>query len=160
MKLTASFLLLLLSASSYAANFAGTVVRVTDGDILVVQDDSTHGQVRVRLAGIEAPKRGQAFSDASRRSLGLLAVGQTVAVQWQKRDHNNRIIGKVLAGSRDLGMHQLYTGRAWYSEPNQSELSADDQRAYQEAEESARTKQIGLWQDPAPVPPWKYHKRR
>src|SRR5688572_17678664 len=119
--------LLLVCASSHAATFTGMVIRVTEGDSITVQDDSTKAHIRVRLAGIDAPEPRQTFSDSSRRALGLSVLGETVTVEWDKRDRYNRIVGKVRLNARDVALNQLQAGRAWYFA--QHELSPEDRHA-------------------------------
>jgi endonuclease YncB( thermonuclease family) len=63
-------LLLLLSVSSShaaASILEGTVVKITDGDSITVLD-SNREQHKVRIAGIDAPEKGQPFGNASRIS--------------------------------------------------------------------------------------------
>lgn len=148
--------LLLLSTNGYAATFTGMAIRVADGDSVTVEDSATKAHIRVRLAGIDAPEKGQAFNDASRKSLGFLLVGYSVTVEWNKRDRYKRIVGRVLLDGKDAALHQLYSGMAWHHAQKEWEQSAAEQSAYAEAEEVARTKRVGLWQDPSPVAPWKH----
>ena len=63
-------LLLLLSVSSShsaASVLEGTVVKIADGDTITVLD-SDKVQHRVRIAGIDAPEKRQAFGNASREA--------------------------------------------------------------------------------------------
>ena len=75
----AVFLSLVLSFSVWA-DFTGKVVKISDGDTITVLD---HYKVqhRVRLAGIDAPERKQAFGNRSRQSLGKLVFRKTVTVK-------------------------------------------------------------------------------
>jgi micrococcal nuclease len=66
------FLVVLTVAPSAAlADFTGRVVKVIDGDTLTVLVNKK--QIRVRLDGIDAPERGQAFYKRSRQSLAASA---------------------------------------------------------------------------------------
>jgi endonuclease YncB( thermonuclease family) len=150
------FALLLVSASSHADTFTGMVIRVSEGDSMTVEDSATKAHLRVRLAGIDAPEPRQPFSDSSRRALGLLLLGEHVTVQWTKRDRYNRLLGKARLNGRDVALHQLEAGRAWYFSEHATELSPDEQRSYAEAEQTARKHQNGLWRHPSPVPPWQF----
>ena len=55
--------LLLISSACLADTLEGKVVRVVDGDTLVVLD-SDNTQHRVRLAGIDTPERGQPYAES------------------------------------------------------------------------------------------------
>ena len=76
-------LLLLLSVSasrSAASVLEGTVVKIADGDTIPVLD-SDKVQHRVRLAGIDAPEKGQPFGNASRnRRCALSSKSMTATV--------------------------------------------------------------------------------
>ena len=60
----------LVTAASHAADLhhlAGQVVRIVDGDTIVLKvADAQH---RVRLAGIDAPEKNQPWGEASTREL-------------------------------------------------------------------------------------------
>ena len=91
-------LLLLLSvSSSYAAAnvLEGTVVDIADGDTITVLD-SDKVQHRVRIAGIDAPEKGQAFGNASRKRMSELVAREEVRVEFNKHDRWGRIVGTVL----------------------------------------------------------------
>ena len=60
LRLAAFILLLLTLPLAQAETLSGRVVRVTDGDTIVVLDASKV-QHKIRLTGIDAPERGQAL---------------------------------------------------------------------------------------------------
>lgn len=60
------------------------VVSIADGDTVTVLD-AEHTQHKVRLAGIDAPERGQAFGNVSRQHLAGLVFQRDVTVDWHKR---------------------------------------------------------------------------
>ena len=72
----------------------GKVIHIADGDTITVLD-SHKEQHRVRIAGIDAPEKGQPFSNASRKRLGELVARKEVRVEFQKYDRYGRIVGKV-----------------------------------------------------------------
>ncbi len=77
-------LILLYPLSPLADILTGKVVKVTDGDSITVLDNIT--EHRIRLQGIDAPERKQAFGNASRKHLATLVAGREVTVKWGKRD--------------------------------------------------------------------------
>ena len=86
--------LLVLALNSDASELTGKVVSVSDGDTLrVLADDQ---QIKIRLGGIDAPERDQPFGQASKRYLAEAVAGQTLVVEFDKRDRYGRVIGKVL----------------------------------------------------------------
>jgi endonuclease YncB( thermonuclease family) len=77
------------TASQSAHCFTGTVVRVIDGDTIIV------GTNRVRLAEIDAPEMKTPHGPASRRALCDLILHKRVTVTWTHRGRYGRIIGQV-----------------------------------------------------------------
>jgi endonuclease YncB( thermonuclease family) len=84
----------------------GKVVRVIDGDTVEVLDKLMNVH-RVRLKGIDAPERGQAFYQVAKENLDDIAINREVTVSWNKVDKWNRIIGKVLLDRRDVCLEQI-----------------------------------------------------
>jgi endonuclease YncB( thermonuclease family) len=58
--------LVFLSLPASADSLTGKVVKITDGDTLYVLD-ANYKQHKIRLAGIDAPERKQAYGLASRK---------------------------------------------------------------------------------------------
>lgn len=150
-------LVVTLASPAFAATLTGTVVRVVDGDTVTVLDASKT-QHRIRLAGIDAPERGQPFGEASRKHLGSLVAGMRVTVEWYKRDRYGRIVGKVMQGATDALLDQIRAGMAWHYKKYEREQSAEDQRLYAGAEVTARNRRFGLWVEDRAAPPWEWRK--
>jgi len=134
----------------------GKVVSVADGDtITVLIADKI--QERIRLQGIDAPEKRQAFGNVSKEHLAGLVFGKTVRVEYRKRDMYGRIVGKVLLDGRDTSvdicLEQLRAGLAWFYRYYEKELSEQDRSAYAEAETGAKAAKRGLWKDASPTPP-------
>ena len=62
LKLLFTFLFIILHLPTPAWAWEGQVIRVTDGDTIVVINEDRE-QVRIRLYGIDAPESDQAFGD-------------------------------------------------------------------------------------------------
>lgn len=78
----------------YAETLRGKVVGVSDGDTITVLD-ADKIQYKVRLAGIDAPEKSQAFGERSKQHLGNLVFGKVVYVEWNKTDKYGRTVGKA-----------------------------------------------------------------
>lgn len=63
----------------------GYVVGVADGDTITVLD-AERQQHKIRLMGIDAPEKAQAFGDRSKTNLSRLVFNKDVRVEWNKRD--------------------------------------------------------------------------
>ena len=155
LRLAVSILLLLTLPLAQAETLSGRVVRVTDGDTIVVLD-SSKVQHKIRLTGIDAPERGQAFGTKSKEYLSDLVAGKSVVVDYSKYDRYQRILGKVLVNGEDVNLEQVEAGMAWHYKKYQGEQSSSDRVKYSDAELEARRHKLGLWHDPNPMPPWEF----
>lgn len=140
---------LFLPAHASAGVLHGKVVAIADGDTITVLY-SSKTRLRVRLAGIVAPDRDQAFGTKSREHLVNLVYGKQIKVEYSKLGHYGRIVGKVIVDGRDVGLEQIKAGFARHSKQDENEQSAEDREAYAKAEQEARASKRGLWADVRP----------
>ncbi len=154
-----TLLALLTALACQAEVITGKVVSVADGDTITILDVGKV-QHKVRLAGIDAPEKAQAFGGRSRDSLEELVSGRTVIVETHKKDRYGRMVGKVLLDGLDVNQEQLRRGMAWFYRKYAHEQSVSDQQSYDRAESGAREFGRGLWVDKTPMPPWDFRKRR
>ena len=159
LRLAVSILLLLTLPLAHAETLIGRVVRITDGDTIVVLDASKV-QHKIRLTGIDAPERGQAFGTKSKEHLSELVAGKSVVVDYNKYDRYGRTLGKVLVNGEDVNLEQVESGMAWHYKKYQGEQSPADRVTYSDAELQARRQKLGLWHDPNPMPPWEYRQAK
>ena len=68
---------------------------MADGDTITVLNDA-HTHHKIRLTGIDAPEKRQAFGNVSKQSLVEQVAGQSVAVEWVKVDKYGRKLGMAL----------------------------------------------------------------
>ena len=148
-------LALLFAFAANADTITGQVVGVTDGDTITVLD-ADKVQHKIRLAGIDAPEKKQAFGNRSKESLSDLVFDKTVSVETDKRDRYRREIGKVLVNGQDVNLVQVERGMAWFYRQYQREQSPNDRKLYEAAEDAAKAGKRGLWRDSEPVPPWDF----
>jgi endonuclease YncB( thermonuclease family) len=139
---------------AYAETISGTVVKVIDGDTLIVED-AAKKRYRVRLAEIDAPERSQPFWKESARSLAELCHKKNATVGWSEQDNKKRYLGYVNCAGKDANAEQLRRGMAWGSPRSTKPTSA-----LYELEAYARLRRIGLWADDDPVPPWEWAARK
>jgi endonuclease YncB( thermonuclease family) len=139
-------LILLVPSFAIAVVIEGTVVKVADGDTItvLVSDNVQH---RVRIAGIDAPEKGQAFGNASRKRMSELVSRKEVRVEFNKHERYGRIVGKVwvkppdcptCGKTLDVGLAQITTGMTWWYRKYAHEQSAEDQGRYEFAEKVTR----------------------
>jgi endonuclease YncB( thermonuclease family) len=113
---------------------------------------------KIRLGGIDAPEKKQAFGKQSTKNLARYVAGKNVQVEYNKRDRYKRIIGKLLLDGQDINLQQVKDGYAWHYKYYQKDQSAVDRGLYAEAENRARAEKLGLWSAPA-IPPWEYRRK-
>ncbi|MDP1645261.1 MAG: thermonuclease family protein [Sulfuritalea sp.] len=158
----------LLSAPvAWGESLQGTVIEVTEGDIVIVADDH-QTRYKIRLAGIDAPEPRQAFGQQSRKSLAKLVLNKKVSIERRKEDNYGRVVARVMvqphgciscARTRDAGLAQLEAGLAWWYREERREQPLAEQGYYEYAEFDAHARRIGLWADATPLPPWEWRKR-
>jgi endonuclease YncB( thermonuclease family) len=131
----------------------GKVVAIADGDTLTVLDESKT-QHKIRLAGIDAPEKGQPFGTKAREALGDKVFQQSVRIDVIDVDRYRREVGRIYLGERFINMEMVTDGFAWryvqYDKPGE----------FTAAEADARKHRRGLWTDPHPVAPWEWRKVR
>ena len=147
----------LLCVAVNADTLTGKVIRIIDGDTVVVLVEG-NVQEKIRLSGIDAPERKQPFGTVSRQLLASMAFEKTVIVDFDKRDRWGRIIGKIIFEEQDLNLSQIEKGLAWHYKTYQVDQSEEDRELYSQAEIRARSSKAGLWSDPHAIPPWNWRK--
>jgi len=140
---------LLFAFTVHAEEFTGRVVGVADGDTITVLAGVEPR--RVRLAGIDAPEKGQPFGRRAKQAVSRLAAGRMVRVVVRGQDRYGRTLGEVrLPDGASLNERLVEEGWAW----RYTRYSKDPRLA--ELEAAARRSRRGLWVDPGAVPPWEF----
>jgi endonuclease YncB( thermonuclease family) len=108
-----AFLLILGLAFSSPAwvDLTGKMVGVADGDTVSVLD-SNKQQHKIRVAGIDATVKAQAFGSRSKENPVELVHNRDVVVEGHNKDRYGRLVGKVIVDGRDVGLEQVRAGLA------------------------------------------------
>jgi endonuclease YncB( thermonuclease family) len=130
----------------------GNVTRVIDGDTLDVQLSS--GPIRVRLYGVDAPEKKQAFGMEAKESLERLVKNKAVEIQPESQDRYSRIVGIVFSGKTNVNTTMVEQGSAW---AYRRYLHKSDSN-YCRLEYSARSGKRGLWKTDARAP-WQFRRK-
>jgi len=144
---------------SHAEVLHGLVVAVSDGDTITVLDESKE-QYKIRLMGIDAPEKKQAYGQRSKESLSDLVYLKDVDVTWSKHDRYGRTVGQVSVDGTDICLEQIKRGMAWHYKQYQREQSESDRSLYSDSESTAREMKIGLWHDDAPIEPSNFRNKK
>ncbi|MDP3651068.1 MAG: thermonuclease family protein [Rhodoferax sp.] len=129
------------------------VVAITDGDTLKVRcgEPGAFEQITIRLGAIDAPEKKMPFGNRSKQTLSDLCYQVQATITPKTKDRYGRTVGDVECRGLDAGAEQIRTGMAWVYE-----RYAKGYEALYPLQEAARSAQVGLWSDPAPVPPWEW----
>lgn len=136
-------------AAATAAATTGNVVRVIDGDTLIMLTDGNN-QVRVRLSEIDAPEQGQAFGQKSKQALTKLCAGKQAVLRATDKDRYGRTLARVYCNGLDANSEMVKLGMAWVYDRYAKDATL---YTYQDAAKAGRA---GLWADQNPVQPWVY----
>ena len=144
------------SGLAFADQFIGQVIVVLDGDTVTLQSEGA--EYRIRLAGIDAPEKAQAFGARATQNLRELVLRRTVTVDYNPKQPltYGRTIGKLLLDGVDINLLMVAKGLAWHYVEFQRTQSAADRALYEQAQLAAKNQQLGLWADTNPTPPWVY----
>lgn len=141
----------IISSTLYSQQ--GTVIKVKDGDTIVILDDKKQTHT-IRIANIDCPEKGQPFSKVAKDFVSNEIFGQPVYVEYLKTDRYGRTIGNVFYDDKSLSEELLKSGLAWHY----SYYSKDKKLASLELE--ARKKEIGLWSEKNPINPYDWRRRK
>jgi endonuclease YncB( thermonuclease family) len=130
------------------------LVRIFDGDSAIVRYEGE--TLHIRIAGIDAPEKGQPYADESRDRFVAFLKSPTARIDILKKDVFRRWLVRIEVNGEDLGETLLSEGNAWFFRRYQSDLSPEVRRRYDRAERDARARKRGLWHDSEPVAPWDY----
>lgn len=138
-----------------STKFSGKVVAVKDGDTIVVAGENMR-QVTIRLYGVDCPerKKGQAYNRNAKEFTSDFSFGKKVDVEVIDTDRYQRSVAIIkLPDGKNLNEALVANGYAWvYTHYCKKDFC----KAWAELESKARLAKKGLWQDKAPVPPWKW----
>jgi endonuclease YncB( thermonuclease family) len=145
--------LCLLPLPLLATDITGRVVGVSDGDTFTLLT-AERTEVKIRLAEIDAPERGQPYGNRSREALSELVFDKTVRVDVQTTDRYGRTVGRPYVGEVDVCAKMLRAGAAWvYREYLRDPSLLDEEQAAREADR-------GIWglSESQRTPPWEWRR--
>lgn len=142
-----------ISQDAEAETLDGRVVGIADGDTITVLTGDRE-EVRVRLANVDAPERGQPWSARSKQVLSGIIFGREVRVRQSGVDRWGRVIGHVSFEGRDVSREMVARGAAWAFRRYLTDPSLV------EVEERAKRGKVGLWALPEAetIPPWEWRR--
>ena len=142
-------------------DFTAKVAHVIDGDTVdVVSEDGR--LFRIRLSAIDCPEDGQAWGDTATAGLIKLIGGKTVFLENHGADPYDRILATIYVapanstGRVNVNERMVALGHAWVYRQFYDHLPEHRRRSLDRIEEWAKSRKVGLWRSPDPVPPWEW----
>lgn len=145
-------------------DLSGKVIHVADGDTLTMLDSQQLKWI-IRLTDIDAPESGhgskrpgQPFSGKATAYLKEMTLGkQATATCYDidARHTRTRYVCRVYVEAVDTNMAMLDAGLAMTYRQNPRYVR--DRSSYLH-EEGAKSKRLGIWSQPAPIPPWEWRR--
>jgi len=144
-----------LACGSVSAEiFSGVVTHVSDGDTLWLQRDHDAGKpIKMRVQGIDAPERCQAWGAQSTAALEARVLHRRVVVDARATDDYQRSLVTLRLAGEDIGAWMVTQGHAWSYRYRRSA------GPYATQEQQARAAQRGLFADAQAIEPRVFRKQ-
>lgn len=148
---------------SPAAEKEGTCLKVLDGDTIIFREAGAVDSIKIRLWGIDAPEKDQAFGPEATRKLARLIEHKSVTLRFHKdavesakgRDGYSRDLATIYRKGRNINLELVQGGYAWHYA-----YYAADVTELADAERAARAAGLGLWADANPQEPRQFRREQ
>lgn len=152
-------LLVLVLPAAQAARLSGRVIAVADGDTVTLLDARLRRH-QIRLLGIDAPEKDQAYGWQARAYLAQQVFGRQVIADCRKSDRYQRRLCRLELDGQDVNLGLIEAGLAWHYKSYARDQKLTERLLYASAETQARLARRGLWSQRAPQAPWDYRAGR
>lgn len=131
---------------------SGKVVKIKDGDTIVVLD-SLNIQTTIRLAEVDCPESSQPFGKNAKVFTTDEVAMKNVTYKIVTIDRYGRTVAKVFYNGKYLSEEIIKNGYGWHYKrySNSKKLAA--------LEELAHENKKGLWMDNRAIAPWDWRKK-
>ena len=135
------------------------VLKVSDGDTINVQkveNGKFVGEIlRIRMYGMDAPEKTQDYGSESRQALEKLVTGKNLSVEVKNKDRYGRTVAVIYTDGKNVNEEMVKTGNAWWYQ----EYAKKDAQ-FEEYQENAKQKKLGLFSRKGYTEPWNYRKEK
>lgn len=153
--ISAFFLLVTIAPACGMSQFNGRVVKIIDGDSLLVS--AANKTIEVRLYGVDCPEYNQPFSKVIKRFVRKNVLAEKVTVSPEYYDSYGRLVAIVAKGSWVLNSKLVSSGYAWvYPQFCRKEVC----KSWKIDQKRAEEEQKGIWSKEKQVPPWKWKRMK
>lgn len=144
--------ILLVPSLLWSETIFGRVVKISDGDTIIVLSNSI--EYKIRMSGIDSPEKKQFYGQESNNFLAGLIYRRQVTVEMEGRDKYKRYLGKVYLKEKDINLEMIKSGFAWHYKKYSTNSG------YSDSEKLAQENKLGLWNYENPIAPWNYRKKK
>ncbi|WP_294304968.1 thermonuclease family protein [uncultured Chryseobacterium sp.] len=146
------YLLFLALSTSLFSQAKGKVIKIKDGDTIVVLLPD-HTEQTLRLAEVDCPESGQAFGKNAKQFTAGQVFGKTVIFYKIGKDRYGRgVAGVFYDGDKYLSREIVRAGFGWWY------FKASKNTELQKLQDEAKEQRLGLWADKNPLSPWYFRK--
>lgn len=149
-RLISTFLLMSMMTVSV---FNAKVIRITDGDTIVVLTDKKE-QVKIRLDGIDCPEKAQAYGLKAKQATSDLCFNKNVRISKSGVDRYGRTLAFVYVDNVCVNKELIKRGLAWHFK----KYNKDPELA--KLEVKAKVAKVGLWAPGNAIAPWNWRKTK
>ena len=135
--------------------FSGTVVKVVDGDTIIILIEGNKTR-KIRLYGIDCPEKRQAFGKKAKKFTSSLVAGKNVKIVSIVNDRYGRIVALVYVDGVCVNQKIIEAGYAWVYTRYCDQQPLCSNWLYLEL--NARCFHEGLWSNKYPQAPWNFRK--
>jgi micrococcal nuclease len=136
--------------------FEAEVIKVKDGDSIIIKDQEAGKEEELRLFGVDAPEKDQAFGLQSRQFSAEQVQDKKITVVPFYKDKLKRTVAVVICGDGELLENKLVrAGLAWWYDrydPHNTQLEI--------MQKQAQAHKVGLWAGDKPVKPEDYRRNQ
>lgn len=154
MKTQIIIILTILSPFFILSQTTAKVIRIKDGDTIVVLLE-TNKQKTLRLAEVDCPEKGQPFGKNAKQFTSDKVFGKAIKFLETDTDRYGRSIAKVYyADEKYLSVEIIKAGMGWWYHQRSKNIELG------KLQEIAKNNKIGLWQNSNAISPWDYRKQK
>jgi micrococcal nuclease len=129
------------------------VREVIDGNTILIESWD-HEEYKILLHGIDSPEPGQEYATQSKKLLEQLLLKKPVTITIHGKDRYGNRLGEITIDGAPDPRHELVkAGLAWTTEKSTDPV-------LKALKEDARQKNLGLWQEENPTPPWVFRRQQ
>ncbi len=143
---------LLLPLYAFAEPITVKVIKVVDADTLYINH---HGQkIKIRLYGIDAPEKNQAYGEDATNFMKELVLLKKVKTLPITKDRYGRVVAMVYVNNTAVQEFLIRNGLAWVYPRYCKNMICKE---WIRQQKNAKLEKKGLWQTNA-MPPWEWRR--